>query len=60
MKKLLAILMIFSLLTFVVSCGCQEENPGDDTNENGDVYEDKDGDGYSDVFDDELPIIPLN
>ena len=60
MKKLLAILMILSLLAFVVSCGCQEENPSDDTNENEDLYEDKDNNGYSDIFDGDLPVIPLN
>ena len=61
MKKLLSLILILSILAFVVSCGCQEEqNPDNSDAENEDLYEDKDNNGYSDIFDGELPVIPLN
>lgn len=60
MKKLLAMLLLVSILAFAVSCGNDEEP--DAGNNSDDIYEypDEDGDGNSDIFDEELPPINLD
>ena len=60
MKKLLSLVLILSLLAILASCGCQEEPTDNSNTENNDLLEDKDNNGYSDIFDGELPVIPLN
>lgn len=61
MKKLLALLLLASVLAFAVSCGCQEDpEAGEGPDDPGYVFPDKDGNGTSDVIDGELPPIPLN
>ena len=60
MKKFLSLLMLISILAFAVSCGCQEDPEANPGSGNDDPYADNDNDGYSDIFDGELPIIPIN